>query len=153
MLEAACCRMFCLVILAVSVAKSASRIRERAADTFSEILDWLRIVESNRFCTAPNSARLLSTAWIMKSKLAIAICALEPVEPDMSSISAHVTFDVLPVETVTTHASAPVEFVDVIGATLALPFVALAIPDMVKAVVILKEIVCPASAPTWKEPL
>ncbi|MNC68264.1 hypothetical protein D3C75_1188370 [compost metagenome] len=54
----------------------------------------------------------------------------------------------------TTQASAVVLAAELVAAAIvALPLVALAIPDMVNAVVILKEIVCPASAPTWKDPL
>lgn len=59
-----------------------------AALRFSDTLDWLRTVESRRFCTAPNSTRLLSTDLIIRSKLAIASCALLAVEPEISSILA-----------------------------------------------------------------
>ena len=60
-------RFMAPIMFAVSVAKSASRIRERAALTFSEMLAWLRMVESRRFCTAPSSARLPSTTSSMAS--------------------------------------------------------------------------------------
>ncbi len=49
----ACCRIWDLVRLAVSAAKSASRIRERAAEMFSDTFCRLEMVDSNRFWTAP----------------------------------------------------------------------------------------------------
>ena len=46
---------------AVSLAKSASRIRLREADRFSLVTSRLEIVAAKRFCTAPRSARPLLT--------------------------------------------------------------------------------------------
>lgn len=68
--------------LAVSEAKSVSRIRERAADTFSTIFPKLDTVLDKRFCTAPKDALLESIFRIAESITSIAFC--EPIEVLMS---------------------------------------------------------------------
>ena len=76
-----------MVKAAVSAAKSASLIRERAADRFSEMFDWLRMVDWKRFCTAPKSARAELTCFIAASICVMADCepayeaTLKPVMP------------------------------------------------------------------------
>src|SRR5712691_5923549 len=57
----ACCRIWALVIAAVSCAKSASWIRLREALRFSDIVCRLAIAESKRFCTAPRVPRKVFT--------------------------------------------------------------------------------------------
>ena len=57
----ACCRIWALVRLAVSAAKSASKIRERDALTFSEVVWALEMAVLKRFCTAPRPARRSAT--------------------------------------------------------------------------------------------
>ena len=49
------------------MAKSASLIRDLAADTFSDMLLKLRIVDWKRFCNAPKSARMPPIADIAES--------------------------------------------------------------------------------------
>ena len=53
----ACCRICARDRLAVSWAKSASMMRERDADRFSEVICRLAIEVSNRDCKAPSLAR------------------------------------------------------------------------------------------------
>jgi hypothetical protein len=80
----ACCRICDLVRLAVSAAKSASRIRERAAEMFSDTFCRLEMVDSNRFWTAPRPERTasilamalsmteraeLAPSWVVRSTL------------------------------------------------------------------------------------
>ena len=72
----ACCRIWPRVILATSAAKSVSMMRERAADTFSEILARFEIVLSIRFWIAPRSARMLEICEIAASMIDIAVFAL-----------------------------------------------------------------------------
>ena len=55
----ACCKIWPRVMLAVSAAKSASMMRDLAADTFSTDVCKKLTTESKRFCTAPNLARLV----------------------------------------------------------------------------------------------
>src|SRR6218665_1127367 len=55
----ACCRIWARDRLAVSAAKSASRMRERDADRFSEVTCRLSIEVSKRDCNAPSLARWL----------------------------------------------------------------------------------------------
>src|SRR5690606_16704318 len=58
---AACCNTCERLRLAVSAAKSASTIRERDADVFSEIFARLEMVKSKRLLAAPRSARVAFT--------------------------------------------------------------------------------------------
>ena len=53
----ACCKIWPRVMLAVSAAKSASMMRDLAADTFSTEVCKKLITDSKRFCTAPKEAR------------------------------------------------------------------------------------------------
>ena len=71
----ACCRIWVRVNSAVSAAKSASWIRERAALMFSEVVLRFEIVDWNRFWIAPRSARMLSTWARAPSTMLIAACA------------------------------------------------------------------------------
>ena len=54
----ACNKIGLRVNSAVSCAMSASLIRERAAEMFSEATSKLEITEVKRFCTAPKSPRM-----------------------------------------------------------------------------------------------
>ena len=72
---------------AVSTAKSVSLIRLRAAETFSEILLKLRIVDWNLFCIAPRSARFASMIEMASNTATMALEASATVATDMSSPS------------------------------------------------------------------
>jgi len=54
----ACCSTCARLNSAVSLAKSASTIRDLAADAFSDTFDRFDIVKSSRLFTAPNSDRI-----------------------------------------------------------------------------------------------
>src|SRR5690606_1772050 len=71
----ACCRIWARVRLAVSAAKSASRMRERAAERFSELVLRLAMVDSKRLCTAPSSARNPATWCSAESTVRVALDA------------------------------------------------------------------------------
>lgn len=67
---AACCRTWALERAAVSLAKSASRIRLREAERFSLVVSRLEIVAWKRFCTAPRSARPPLT-WLSAASITL----------------------------------------------------------------------------------
>ena len=73
MVVLACCNICERVSSAVSLAKSVSLIRLRAAETFSTMFDKLRMVDWNRFWMAPRSARFESMMLIALSILANAL--------------------------------------------------------------------------------
>jgi hypothetical protein len=64
---------------------SASRIRLRAAERFSETFDKLEIVDWKRFCTAPRPPRIASIWLSAPSITLIAFSALSWVETEMCS--------------------------------------------------------------------
>ena len=71
----ACWRIEFLVRSAVSFATSTSRIRDSAAERFSDVAEMLRYVLERRFWTAPRLPRKLVTESIavsMRSRAAVA---------------------------------------------------------------------------------
>ena len=70
-----CCRICALVNCAVSCAKSASIIRDREADRFSDVVSELATIESNRDWYEPKVARVLLTVSRAPSIEAIASVA------------------------------------------------------------------------------
>ena len=69
----ACCRICARLRLAVSVAKSASMMRLRAADWFSTACCRLEMIASKRLCVAPKVARVSLTLSIALSMLSITV--------------------------------------------------------------------------------
>ena len=72
-----CCKTWALVSLALSAAKSASSILDRAAVVYSLTFIRLDMVYSKRLCNAPRSARWDETCAIAVSIEVIAQLALE----------------------------------------------------------------------------
>src|SRR5215470_1173520 len=75
----ACVKIWLRVNSAVSAATSASLIRERAAEMFSDATCKLPMVEVNRFCTAPIEPRSLPICVQAKSIVWIASLAPDAV--------------------------------------------------------------------------
>ena len=76
----ACWRIWALVSVAVSWAKSASRIRERASDTFSMTTERLATVDARRFWTAPRSPRADEIVSRIASAAYMAVLALDTLD-------------------------------------------------------------------------